>query len=155
MPKIRVLREIGKGSYGNVSLVQHTVTKKTYAVRSMQKTRVGERGEGTRVATEQAFLARFTTPFIVRLFRVEEDHEVVHHFLEPATGKDLYSVMRSAYEREPEDVFKHNRGRLALGSTTFYAANIVLALLQLAEHGVIHRDLKPESLLLARNGYLK
>lgn len=52
-------------------------------------------------------------------------------------------------------VHLHEAERFSEEVTTFYAAEIVLALEHLHRQGIIYRDLKPENLLLTASGHLK
>jgi serine/threonine protein kinase len=46
-------------------------------------------------------------------------------------------------------------GRFKQNSAIFYAANILLALDELHKNGIIYRDMKPENILIGRDGYAK
>ena len=55
------------------------------------------------------------------------------------------------------DLFSHlrNVGKLSIENGKFYAANVALTIEYMHSKGIVYRDLKPENLLLAHNGYLK
>ena len=61
---------------------------------------------------------------------------------EYANGGDLYSLLQ-------------NLGRLGEDHARQYAAEIILALDYCHERGIIHRDVKPDNLLIAANGHIK
>jgi len=62
--------------------------------------------------------------------------------LEYVCGGELFTYLRNA-------------GRFGASTTLFYAAEIVLALEYLHSLSLVYRDLKPENLLLDRQGHLK
>lgn len=62
--------------------------------------------------------------------------------LEYVNGGELFSHLRKA-------------GRLPNDTARFYAAEIVLALEYLHKKDIVYRDLKPENLLLDKDGHLK
>ena len=62
--------------------------------------------------------------------------------LEYVCGGELFTYLRNA-------------GRFTASTALFYAAEIVLALEYLHSLSLIYRDLKPENLLLDRQGHLK
>lgn len=66
----------------------------------------------------------------------------MYFLLEPCLGGDLWTVLR-------------DNGHLDEESTMFYTACVVEGLAYLHEKGVVFRDLKPENVVLDRQGYAK
>eukprot|EP00512_Aurantiochytrium_limacinum_P008662 CAMPEP_0171559988 /NCGR_PEP_ID=MMETSP0960-20121227/13251_1 /TAXON_ID=87120 /ORGANISM="Aurantiochytrium limacinum, Strain ATCCMYA-1381" /LENGTH=935 /DNA_ID=CAMNT_0012111747 /DNA_START=417 /DNA_END=3224 /DNA_ORIENTATION=- len=136
------LSVLGAGSYGQVLLVNNKVTGRTYALKTMAKARIVQMGQQSHVLNEKHILESTNHPFIVSLKQsyVSPDHVFV--LLEAVLGGELFAYMRCA-------------GRLRLKDATFYIAQVILVFEYLHSKNIIYRDLKPENLLVAANGYLK
>ena len=76
--------------------------------------------------------------------RLWTDHNerFLYMLLEYVCGGELFTYLRNA-------------GRFTADTALFYAAEIVLALEYLHSLSLVYRDLKPENLLLDRQGHLK
>ena len=81
-------------------------------------------------------------PNIVSLHFCFKDNSFLYLVLDIACNGDLYALIRSV---------KHFDENLS----TFFSANIFLALEYLHKNNVVYRDLNPENILIQRNGYLK
>ena len=81
-------------------------------------------------------------PFLVELAWKSKDRSFLYMLFPYICGGELFSYLRSA-------------GRFNNNATLFYAAEIVSALDYLHSLDVVYRDLKPENLLIDRDGHLK
>lgn len=135
---------LGKGSFGTVLLVRHTITGKLYAQKQFRKASITVHKKLVeQTKTERMILESVNRhPFVVKLYYAFQDHEKLYLILEYAQGGELFTHL--AVERMfSEDV------------AAFYMAEMVLALEHLHQNvGVIYRDLKPENCLLDAEGHL-
>lgn len=135
---------LGKGSFGTVLLVRHTVTGKLYAQKQFRKASITVHKKLVeQTKTERMILESVNRhPFVVKLFYAFQDHEKLYLILEYAQGGELFTHL--AMERMFEE-----------DAAVFYMAEMVLALEHLHQNvGVLYRDLKPENCLLDREGHL-
>lgn len=135
---------LGKGTYGTVLLVRHTMTGVLYAQKQFRKASLTvHRKLVEQTKTERAILESVNRhPFVVKLYYAFQDHEKLYLILEYAQGGELFTHL--AMERMfSEEV------------ASFYMAELVLALEHLHNNvGVVYRDLKPENCLLDADGHL-
>ena len=130
-------REIGVGAFGQVVLAAHKGTGARYAVKTISKKVLRRKKVAQRVwRLERDVLVRIEPhPYVVPLLGSFQTPS--HFFLVMAylPGGELFETLRE-------------RGAFSEEISSFYAAEVTLALEHLHASGVIHRDLKPENLLL-------
>ncbi|KAF1331478.1 Agc protein kinase, partial [Globisporangium splendens] len=136
-----LLKVIGKGSYGKVTLVRKKDSKKLFAMKSLNKSNVKRRNQVEHTRTERRVLGRAKHPFIVHLHYAFQTSQKLYFVLDYCPGGELFFHL-SRMEKFEEPMAK------------FYAAEIALALEHLHDLGVVYRDLKPENILFDQVGHV-
>jgi serine/threonine kinase 38 len=133
---------IGKGAFGEVRLVREKLTGKIYAMKKLKKTEMVRRGQIDHVKAERNLLADVHDQTVVKLFYSFQDDEFLYLVMEYLPGGDMMTLLM-------------RKDTLTEEVTRFYIAQTVLALETVHRHNFIHRDIKPDNLLLDREGHMK
>uniref|UniRef100_A0A670Z7N1 non-specific serine/threonine protein kinase n=1 Tax=Pseudonaja textilis TaxID=8673 RepID=A0A670Z7N1_PSETE len=136
-----VVKVIGRGAFGEVQLVRHKTTQKVYAMKLLSKFEMLKRSDSAFFWEERDIMAFANSPWVVQLFSAFQDDRYLYMVMEYMPGGDLVNLM-SNYD-VPEKWAK------------FYTAEVVLALDAIHSMGLIHRDVKPDNMLLDKYGHLK
>ncbi|KAI7849034.1 kinase-like domain-containing protein [Circinella umbellata] len=137
-----LLKVLGKGCMGKVILVRSKLNKRLYALKAIQKDHVIQQKEVTHTQAERDILVKLRQePFLVRLQCAFQTPGQLFLVLDYYSGGDIATQM-SKFTTFSE------------GRTLFYAAEIVHGLSTLHKHGIIYRDLKPENVLIGRDGHI-
>jgi serine/threonine protein kinase len=137
-----LLRVIGKGAYGKVTLVRFVRNQQLFAMKSLSKQRLVEYDLIGRTETERNVLMRANHPFIVSARWSFQTERKIFLIMDYVPGGELFNRLRKkGHIREPD--------------VRLYAAELVLAIDYLHSIGVIHRDLKPENILVDERGHLR
>ncbi|KAI7905300.1 kinase-like domain-containing protein [Cokeromyces recurvatus] len=161
-------QEIGHGTFGTVHLGIHTVTNKKYAIKEFSKLRLkrkkqlamlrqhhrgkvlgeqlGSNNPLDLVRSEVAILKKLNHRNVIQLYEILDD----------PTHDSLYMVMEMAHK----GVIMHiNLNQSATPYTEkisrFYFRQMILGIEYLHYNDIVHRDIKPDNLLLADNNVLK
>eukprot|EP00605_Chrysophyceae_sp_TOSAG23-4_P002551 GSChrysophyteH1.ASY1.ANO1.2816.1 assembled CDS len=137
-----LVRVIGKGSFGKVTLVRKKTDAKLFAMKVLAKQNIIKRKQVEHTRTERSVLGKLNHPFIVKLHYAFQTEAKLYFVLDYAAGGELFFHL-SRMKKFPEHMSR------------FYAAEIALALDAMHEHGVVYRDLKPENILLDGQGHIK
>jgi serine/threonine protein kinase len=133
---------LGRGSFGEVYLVQKISNKKNYAMKILRKERIMGQNLSKYAIAERNVLSLSNHPFIVKLNFAFQTLTKLFLILEYCPGGDLSRHL--SYEKK----FDEKRAK-------FYLCEILLALEDLHKRNIIFRDLKPENVVLDEEGHCK
>ncbi|CAD6184833.1 unnamed protein product [Caenorhabditis auriculariae] len=137
-----VIQHIGVGAFGKVSLVRKKDTGKVYAMKSLEKADVIMKQQASHVKAERDILAEADSPWIVRLFFSFQDHRCLYFIMEYVPGGDMMQLLIN------KGIFEESLAR-------FYIAELTCAIEYVHSVGFIHRDIKPDNILIDKNGHIK
>ena len=138
------IRRIGQGDVGTVHLVALAKEKDVrFALKILTKQEIIDRNKLHRLQTESTILNRIDHPFVATLFASFQTSTHVYFLMEYCEGGELYDFLQKAPGK-----------RLSEEATKFYAAEVLVSLQYLHLLGFVYRDLKPENVLLRRNGHI-
>uniref|UniRef100_A0A3P9J3E5 non-specific serine/threonine protein kinase n=2 Tax=Oryzias latipes TaxID=8090 RepID=A0A3P9J3E5_ORYLA len=132
---------IGRGAFGEVQLVRHKTSQKVYAMKKLSKFEMIKRSDSAFFWEERNIMAFSNSPWIVQLCCAFQDRRHLYMVMEFMPGGDLVTLTMN-YDL-PEKW------------ACFYTAEVVLALDAIHSMGFIHRDVKPDNMLLDHLGHLK
>ncbi|EOY14449.1 hypothetical protein QUC31_000043 [Theobroma cacao] len=136
------LTVIGKGAFGEVRLCRAKNTGEIFAMKKLKKSEMLSRGQVEHVRSERNLLAEVDSRCIVKLFYSFQDSDFLYLIMEYLPGGDIMTLLMR------EDILSEDVAR-------FYVAESILAIHSIHQHNYIHRDIKPDNLILDRNGHLK
>ncbi|ENN73510.1 serine/threonine-protein kinase greatwall [Dendroctonus ponderosae] len=138
-----IIKPISRGAFGKVFLgAKKTNMDVMYAIKVMKKTEMVNKNMVFQVVNERNALALTKSPFCVQLFYSLQTSTSIYLVMEYMVGGDLKSLL-SVY------------GFFDEAMATFYIAEVTLALQYLHRHNIIHRDIKPDNMLLSKSGHVK
>jgi len=135
---------IGRGAFGEVRLCKMKGTTDLYAMKKLKKSEMIEKDQIFHVRAERDALAMNNThnPWIVNLFYSFQDQNFLYFIMEYVPGGDMMTWLIKL------DIFTEE-------TTRFYIAETIQAISSIHNHGYIHRDIKPDNLLLDKAGHIK
>ncbi|KAG8375699.1 hypothetical protein BUALT_Bualt10G0127700 [Buddleja alternifolia] len=137
-----LLTIIGRGAFGEVRLCREKKSGHIYAMKKLKKSEMLSRGQVEHVRAERNLLAEVASHCIVKLYYSFQDVEYLYLIMEYLPGGDMMTLLMR------EDTLSESVAK-------FYIAQSVLAIESIHKHNYIHRDIKPDNLLLDKNGHMK
>ncbi|KAH1001884.1 hypothetical protein HUJ04_005843 [Dendroctonus ponderosae] len=137
-----IIKTIGTGTFGRVLLCKNKQTEEYGAMKILCLADVIRLKQVEHVKNEKNILQEVRYPFVVNLLWSNRDEACIYMLFEYVCGGELFSYLRNA-------------GRFSTATGNFYSAEIVSALEYLHAKNIVYRDLKPENLLLDKEGHLK
>ncbi len=140
--RYQIIKSIGEGGMANVYLAYDTILDRNVAVKVL-------RGD---LATDEKFVRRFqrealsasslTNPNIVEVYDVGEDNGEYYIVMEYVEGKHLKNLLKK-------------RGKLTVPEVVDIVLQITSGLSVAHDSYIIHRDIKPQNILILDNGLVK
>ncbi|GER54389.1 kinase family protein [Striga asiatica] len=132
-------KQIGEGSFSTVWHARHRAHGTEVAIKEIVTSRLNPKLQES-LKSEIFILKRINHPNIIRLHDMIEESGKIYIILEYCKGGDLSIYIQQRQGKISEETAKHFMQQLAEG------------LKVLRENNLIHRDLKPQNLLLSTNG---
>ncbi|XP_058891262.1 cGMP-dependent protein kinase 2 [Acipenser ruthenus] len=139
---LEIIATLGMGGFGRVELVKLRDEDTAFALKCIKKKHIVDSRQQEHIYSEKNILQQSSSPFIVKMFRTFRDNKYVYMLLEACLGGELWSILRDmCFFEEP--------------SARFCIGCVLEAFSYLHGRGIVYRDLKPENLLLDKDGYVK
>lgn len=138
----RIVREIGRGGMGTVFLAQQLSLDRPVALKIMSKRWAGDPTFVARFTREAFAAAQLRHPNIVHIHDIGDVDGSRFFSMEYVPGRSLANLVRKQGKLDPET---------AVG----YVLQAARGLKHAHERGMIHRDVKPDNLLLDEQGLVK
>lgn len=136
------LKVIGRGAFGEVRLVQKRDTGHVYAMKILRKADMLEKEQVAHVRAERDILVEADHQWVVKMYYSFQDVMNLYLIMEFLPGGDMMTLLMK-------------KDTLSEESTQFYIAETALAIDSIHKLGFIHRDIKPDNLLLDAKGHIK
>ena len=136
-----LLKGIGKGSFGKVLLVRGKRDKRVYALKILMKSRVLAKKQVEHTRSERKILEEISHPFLCRLEFAFQTEGKLYLGMEFLAGGPLFYHLQQCHR------FSEDRAR-------FYIAEVIVGIGHLHEHNILYRDMKPENILLDKEGHI-
>lgn len=137
------IKPLGCGDTGSVHLVELLGTGELYAMKAMEKSTMLRRNKVHRACVEREIISLLDHPFLPALYTSFETSTHVCLITDFCPGGELFALL----DKQPMKIFKEESAR-------FYAAEVVIGLEYLHCLGIIYRDMKPENVLLQKDGHV-
>ncbi|KAM3861200.1 serine/threonine-protein kinase LATS1 [Diretmus argenteus] len=136
------IKTLGIGAFGEVCLARKEDTGALYAMKTLRKKDVLLRNQVAHVKAERDILAEADNEWVVRLYYSFQDKDNLYFVMDYIPGGDMMSLLIRL------GIFKEELAQ-------FYIAELTCAVESVHKMGFIHRDIKPDNILIDRDGHIK
>ncbi|XP_034623813.1 serine/threonine-protein kinase MRCK beta isoform X5 [Trachemys scripta elegans] len=138
-----IIKVIGRGAFGEVAVVKMKSTERIYAMKILNKWEMLKRAETACFREERNVLVNGDCQWITTLHYAFQDENYLYLVMDYYVGGDLLTLLSKFEDKLPEDMAK------------FYIAEMVLAIHSIHQLHYVHRDIKPDNVLLDMNGHIR
>jgi tRNA A-37 threonylcarbamoyl transferase component Bud32 len=140
--KYRIVRELGRGGMGVVYQAEHIQMERLVAIKVINKSILDHPQALQRFAQEVKAAAKLGHPNIVAAYDFEQAGDLHMLVMEFVEGQNLAETVE-------------RKGPLPILNACHYVRQAALGLQHAFEKGMVHRDLKPQNLMLTPKGTVK
>jgi tRNA A-37 threonylcarbamoyl transferase component Bud32 len=141
-PRYRILRELGRGGMGVVYQARQTVMDRPVVIKVINKALLDRPDAVERFRREVKAAARLAHPNIVTAYDAEQAGDLHMLVMEFVPGRSRAEVLQQ-------------KGSLSVAQACDCVRQAALGLQHAADQGMVHRDIKPQNLMLTPQGQVK
>ena len=140
--RYEIIKSIGEGGMANVYLAYDTILDRNVAVKVLRGDLANDEKFVRRFQREALSASSLSNPNIVEVYDVGEDNGEYYIVMEYVEGKHLKALLKK-------------RGKLTVPEVIDIALQITNGLSVAHDSYIIHRDIKPQNILILENGLIK
>lgn len=140
--RYRIIKIIGLGGMSVVFEAYDLVAQKIVALKMLRDEHAADPQQVRRFVNESKVVSMLSHPGIVKIFNYSVRNDTKYIAMEYIEGITLKDYIRK-------------RGVLSFNEIISYTEQILHALEHAHENGIVHRDIKPQNIMLLRNGLIK
>ena len=133
---------IGRGAFGEVHVCREKKTGNIVAVKKIRKDILIIKNQVIHVRNEQLFMSKVKSPWIVELKASFQEDDYLYLVMEYLPGGDFMNLLIK------KDILTEDEAR-------FYTAELILSIESIHKLDCIHRDIKPDNVLIDKSGHIK
>jgi len=137
--RYEIIEELGKGGMGKVYRVFDKKIKEEVALKLIKPEIALDKNTIERFSNELKFARKVRHENVCQMFDLNEEEGTHYITMEYVPGEDLKSFIKRA-------------GTLGAGKAIFIAKQVCEGLAQAHKLGVVHRDMKPQNIMIDRDG---
>ncbi len=137
--RYQVIEELGKGGMGKVYRVEDKKIKEEIALKLIKPEIAADENTIERFSNELKFARKISHRNVCRMYDLSEEEGTHYITMEYVPGEDLKSFIRRS-------------GQLTISKAIFIAKQVCEGLAEAHRLGVVHRDLKPQNIMIDREG---
>ncbi|KAI5179922.1 Serine/Threonine-Protein Kinase Mrck Alpha [Manis pentadactyla] len=138
-----ILKVIGRGAFGEVAVVKLKNADKVFAMKILNKWEMLKRAETACFREERDVLVNGDNKWITALHYAFQDDNNLYLVMDYYVGGDLLTLLSKFEDRLPEEMAR------------FYLAEMVIAIDSVHQLHYVHRDIKPDNILMDMNGHIR
>lgn len=146
----QIKRKLGQGGMGEVFLAFDPVCKRDIALKKIRKEFTESSALKKRFLREALIAANLSHPSIIPIYSIHKESEIFYT-MPYVQGETLKEILKTSYEEEKRGEVRH-----PIGSAIPTLASVFLKVCQAIAYahskGVLHRDLKPDNIIVGMYG---
>ena len=127
---------------GRVKTVRIKKNNEPLALKILNKSAIIKANQIQHISNEFKIIPTLEHPSIISIITASQDEKYMYFFFEFIPGGDLFNLLKV-------------ENKFSLEKAQFYAGQVVFVLEYLHSKNIIYRNLKPENILINKNGYIK
>ncbi len=140
--RYKLIDELGRGSFATVYIARDTKNNHIYAVKVMHAEFADDGELLARFQREAHILLHLNDPHIVRIFDYGDEDDIHYIVMDYIDGQNL-------------KYYTLTHGQMEAARALDYARQIAEGLDTAYKHGVVHRDIKPQNIVISSKGVVK
>jgi eukaryotic-like serine/threonine-protein kinase len=146
----KLLRQIAKGGMGEIFLAYDPICRRNIALKRIRADLQGKARLKRRFLREAWITSHLSHPGVIPIYNIHVDGKVIYYTMPYVEGETLRDYLKRARKAQKDGVECPPEATIPALTRSFLTLCQTIAYSH--AHGVIHRDLKPDNIMLGRYG---